>query len=125
MKLRSIKIDLKFIPEFNGNRELPVDEQVVIYFSRIPGRVERANYIGFKMDVKSSMEMVNNDPMLVSAFINRIENLEDEVDGKIKKIKNGQDLSKINNPLLDDLFVEIRNYLFPESEEFSEGESLA
>ena len=125
MKLRSIKIDLKFIPEFNGNRELPVEDQVVIYFSRIPGRVERANYIGFKMDVKSSMEMVNNDPMLVSAFINRIENLEDEVDGKIKKIKNGQDLSKINNPLLDDLFVEIRDYLFPENEEFSEGESLA
>ncbi len=125
MKLKSLRIDLKFIPEFNKNKKLPVDEQVVIYFARIPGRVERANYIGWKMDVKSSMEMVNNDPMMVSGFVSRIENLEDEIDGNIKKIKNGQDLSKVNNPLLDELFVEIRDYLFPEDEEFTEGESSA
>ena len=42
MILRSVKIDKKFIPEFNDNKKLPVEEQMVIHFSRIPGTSEKS-----------------------------------------------------------------------------------
>ena len=125
MKLRSIKIDKRFIPQFNDNRDLPPDEQVIIYFKRIPGTSEKSNYKSFRMDSKSGVELIYNDQMLVSAFIDRIDNLEVDVDGKSQKIKNGADLAAANNSLLADLFTEIRDYLFPDDEELNEGESEA
>jgi len=119
MKLRAVKIDKKFIPEFNGNKKLSIDEQVVIYFSKIPGTVERSNYNGFKFDQSFGTQLVHNDQMLVSAFIERIENLEDS-EGNI--IKSGQELAALNDSVLESLFPEIRNYLFPEGEELTEKE---
>ena len=44
MKLRAIKIDKRFIPEWNDNKKLPSNEQVVIEFSRIPATSEEQNY---------------------------------------------------------------------------------
>ena len=63
--------------------------------------------------------------MMVSSFVESIENLSLDIDGKTEKIKNGADLAKANSPLLIDLFTEIRDYLFPDNEELSEGESKA
>lgn len=125
MKLRSIEIDKRFVPQFNDNKDLPIDDQVIIYFKRIPGTSEKSNYKSFRMDSKSGIEMLYNDQMLVSAFIERIDNLEIEVAGKSKKIKTGTDLAEANNSMLSDLFTEIRDYLFPDSEDLDEGESEA
>lgn len=125
MRLRSVHIDRKFIPEFSGNKELPPADQVVVHFSRIPGTAEKSNYKGFKMDQQGSMQLVYSDSLLVSSFVDRIENLELEIDGKIEKIKNGVQLASANNSVLMDLIVEIRDYLFPESEVMPEGESIA
>ena len=125
MKLRSIKIDKKFIPEFNNNKDLQQADQVVIYFNRIPGTSEKGNYKDFTFNQKGGISLNYNDQMMVSTFIDRIDNLEMEVDGKIEKIKNGKDLAFINNPVLSDLFTEIRDHLFPEDEEIPAGESIA
>jgi len=122
MKLRSIKIDKKFIPDFNGNKELPPDEQIVIFFNRIPGTSEKSKYKDFKFDQNASVQLVYNDQLLISTFVEKIENLELETEGKIK---NGNDLANANSPDLPPLFTEIRNYLFPEADEFEPGESNA
>jgi len=124
MKLRSIKINKKFVPEFNGNKDLPAEDQVVIHFNRIPGTAEKSNYKGFTFDQKGSIGLNYNDQMLVSAFIERIDNLEDEIGGVVKKIKTGADLAACNNPVLADLLTEIRDYLFPD-EDMQPGESEA
>ena len=125
MKLRSIKIDKKFIPEFNDNKDLSPADQVIIYFNRIPGTSEKGNYKDFTFNQKGGISLNYNDQMLASTFIERIDNLEMDVDGKTEKIKNGKELALVNNPVLSDLFTEIRDYLFPEDEEISGGESTA
>jgi hypothetical protein len=125
MELKSVKIDKRFVPQFNGNRDLPSDEQVVIYFSRIPGTSEKMNYKSFKFNQKSDMELVYNDQMLISAFVDRIDNLALNIDGERKRIRKGSELAQANNSALADLFTEIRDYLFPDNEDFSEGESEA
>jgi hypothetical protein len=125
MKLRSIKIEKRFIPEWNKNRELPAAEQVIIYFKRIPGTSEKSNYKSFKVNQKSDIEMIYNDQIMIAGLVDRIENLEIETAGETKKIKTGLDLANANNSLLGDLFTEIRDYLFPDAEELTEGESEA
>lgn len=125
MRLRSISIDKRFVPQFNNNKELPVDEQITIYFKRIPGTSEKANYKNFKFDSSGSASLVYNDQIMISAFVERIDNFIIEVNGKDKKIKTGQELAEANNSMLSDLFTEIRDYLFPDSEDLEEGESEA
>lgn len=125
MKLKSVKIDKKFIPKFNGNQDLPVNEQVIIYFKSIPGRVDRESYVSFTMDKRQQLSMVHNDQMLVLTYVDRIENLFDEIGDLVVPIKTGQQLTESSNADLDPLFVEIREYLFPENEDLTMGESSA
>jgi hypothetical protein len=121
MKLRAIKIDKRFIPEWNDNKDLPPNEQLIINFSRIPVTSEKSNYINYSFDTGGSGKLVYNDNLLCSAFISKIENLEfDDL-----KIKDGKDLATYSHPRLASLFLEIRTYLFPEDEDLKEGESKA
>ena len=122
MKLRSVHIDKKYIPKFAGNRDLSPNEQVEIYFSRIPGTSEKSNYKDFKFDSKGGVQLVYNDQMMVSTFVEKVVNLELDIDGKISQIKNGVELANANNSALPELFTEIRDYLFPDNEEMPEGE---
>lgn len=122
MKLREIKIEKRFVPEWNKNRELPVDEQIVIWFSRIPGSSEREGYKGVSYGTADHTIKLNfNDNMMCATFVQKIENLEIGD----KKIKDGKDLATAVHPKLPALFTEIRDYLFPNDEEFSQGESEA
>ncbi len=118
MKLRAITINKRLIPEFHDNKKLPATEQLVINFSRIPGTSERSTYKGFRMNQTGGMELVYNDNLMCSSFVSKIENLEI---GDMK-IKTGAELATASHPALGDLFVEIRNYLFPEDEELTAGE---
>lgn len=121
MELRSVEINKRFIPEWNKNKDLPANEQVIIHFSRIPATSEISNYKSFSMGADSTMKMNYNDNMLTGAFISKVENL--KLNGK--EIKNGKDLATASHPKLANLFTEIRDYLFPDNEELDEGESEA
>jgi len=120
MKLRAIKIDRRFIPEWNGNKDLPPNEQLVITFSRIPATSEKQNYVNFSFK-NGATEIIYNDNLLIAAFISKVENL--ELDDQ--KIKDGKDLATASHPRLASLFLEIRTYLFPEDEDLTAGESKA
>lgn len=118
MKLHTIEIDKRFVPQWNGNRNLSADEQVVIHFARIPGTSEKSNYISFSMSQGGNFGIINNDNLMLSTFIQRIENL--EIGNK--KIVKGADLATATHPKIADLITEIRQYLFPEDEELTAGE---
>jgi len=121
MKLKSVRIDRRFVPEFRGNRDLPANEQIVIHFNRIPGTSEVNNFKSFKFEQSGAIQLHYNDNLLVSTFVHRIENLEIGED----RVKTGTDLATASCPALSGLFSEIRAYLFPDGEEFTEGESQA
>lgn len=122
MKLRSIKIDRTLVPVFNGNRDLPANEQVVIHFSRIPATSERSTYKNFKFTQSGDMSLAYNDNLMLSTFVAKVENLELSTG---EKIKTGRDLATASSPDLMELITEIRDYLFPDDEDFGEGESKA
>ena len=44
MKIRSIKREKVFIPEFEGNKELPANEQVKIEIKSFPSVIQVAEY---------------------------------------------------------------------------------
>ncbi len=120
MKLRSIKIDTKMVPEWNGNKDLPVDEQVVIHFARIPGTSEKSNYIENSFTLKGGVTISYNNMTMLGALVKKVENL--DIDGPIK---NGVDLANVNHPAISELIDEIRDYVFPIDEDISQGESKA
>ena len=121
MKLRDIKIEKRLVPIFNGNRDLPANDQIVIHFVRIPGTSEKQRYKTYKFNASADVSLAYEDNLLVSTFVSKIENLEigDQ------KIKDGKDLATASNPKLSELFTEIRDHLFPDDEELTEGESEA
>lgn len=122
MELVSIEPELKLIPKWNKNHELPAGEQVAIYFHRIPGTSEKKKYNNFRFDTSArSIEMVNEDSLVCQTFIKKVENL--KINNKY--IKNGVELSSANHPALEGLFEEIRNHLFPTDEAVTVGESQA
>lgn len=126
MKLRAITINKRFIPEWNDNKKLPATEQLIINFSRIPGTSEKSTYKGFRMNQNGMMELFYNDNLLCSTFVSKIENLEIiSTSEEVTKIKTGAELATASHPALGELFVEIRNYLFPEEEELTAGEQTA
>jgi hypothetical protein len=121
MRLKQIKIDTRFIPEFMNNHAAAPGEQIVIYFHRIPGTSEAQNFKSIKMDSTGALQLVYNDSLLISTLVHKIDNL---YIGD-KQVKTGTDLASAVYPGLTRLFEEIRNYIFPPDEEFSEGESQA
>lgn len=121
MKLKSVKISKLFVPEWQGNKDLPPNEQVMIHFSRIPGSAEKSTFMGFKYDSQANAAYYFNDTFLAASLISKIENL--ELDGE--RIRTGQELAQANHAALPELFTEIRSYLFPEANEEETGESKA
>jgi hypothetical protein len=117
MELKALDISKRYVPEWNGNKELPTAEQVVLNFIRIPGNSEKQKYKGFKFSSDGMVELVRNDSMLISAYLGKIENLKIGND----EIKDGKTLASHSHPALETLFTEIRDYLFPDNE-FTLGE---
>jgi hypothetical protein len=122
MKLRSVSISKRLIPEWNENKNLPPGEQVIVNFTRIPGASEKGNYKSFEFGSTGGVKLSYNDTMMLTSFVGKIENLEID-DGE--KIKNGKDLAAVTNPEIAGLITEIRDYLFPDTEDLTSGESSA
>jgi len=122
MKLRSIKINRKFVPDWLGNKNQPLEEQIIIYFSRIPGTSEKNNFTEYSISQKGQVSISYNNQLLASSLIEKVENFEIEEGGDVIKIKTGADLARAVHPDLPALFDEIRDYLVPPREEMTPGE---
>jgi hypothetical protein len=101
----------RYVPEWNGNRELPAGDQFYINFKYLPGSSEVGNYVsGNKIDFKQ----------FLFDCVGKIGNL--NINGET--IENGVALSQALYPELTSLFIELLNYVFP-SDDIDEGESGA
>ena len=118
MKIKSVVLEKEFVPEFNGNKELPKGEQIVVEIKKHISNVQLAQYKKFVF--KDGGTVVEYDDVSIMAFhIGNLRNLEDDNGA----IKTGVDLADSTNKLLYPLMVEIRQYLLKVEETLTEGES--
>lgn len=97
----------KYIPKWNGNRELPQNEQVVVHIS-YPTVEEKKGLKEIEYRTNKNSVIVNYDTEKILAnHVPKIENLSEDVDGKEKKITTGKDLLSSKNRALESLSEEI------------------
>lgn len=96
-----------YIPKFNGNRELPPEQQITVDLKR-PNLSDRGNLKSIRMstDQKDFSFSFSVDRIL-RQFIGKITNLESEVNGTTVVIGDGKALANDNNPALEPLVNEL------------------
>ena len=119
MKIRSVKLEDKYIPEFNGNKDAPLAEQVVVHIKDHISNLQLANYKKFNFEPGGGYNVEYDHAQIFARHIGKIENLEDD-DGPID---SGVKLADSKNKALYPLMVEIRNYLLNAGEAMEAGES--
>lgn len=120
MKIPKIRKENKFIPEFNGNQELPSGEQIVVNIKTFPSAIEAKQYKSYRIGAGGSIEIAYpKDAVLLKKHVGGISNL----DAEGENINNGSTLADTNNLFLGDLISEIRDYLLEVSEPIDPGES--
>ena len=108
-----------YVPRWNGNRELPEDEQIRVTH-RFFKAGEKKKYIYTKnptvdattYELKNDVELVIDSEGLVKALVTKIENytVHDQVKDKAANITSGADLYTVPG-VSDVLVAEIENYL--------------
>lgn len=121
MILKQVTRENIFIPNFNGNRSLPIEDQISVQIKHWPSVTEIGVYKSFSFDSKQSIELKYNDAPLLNNCVGRILNLKVGTED----IKNGSDLSQSTCKELVLLVTEIRDYIFNDGELISVGESKA
>lgn len=106
MKLTTKTSDV-LIPAWNGNKDLPEKDQVKVHIT-FPTNKERENIsqIEYKTGGESYLFKYDSD-RVIGKCVTKIENLVDEVDGKEKSIKDGEQLLASRNKVLSGLIQEI------------------
>ena len=121
MKIKTLRKDKVFVPEFNGNRDLPEEEQITVNIKSFPTGPESSSYRGYRFSQDGATEIVySNDALMLTKHIGSIKGI--ELDNG-EKINNGSTLSKSTCLELSPLISEIREYLLDVAEPLSEGES--
>ena len=108
-----------YIPKWNGNRELPEDEQIKVTH-RFFKAGEKKKYIYMKNavvdvvtnEVNSMVEFIVDSEGLTRTLVTKIENLQvhDNAKDKMVNVKTGNDLYTIPG-VPEALVVELENYL--------------
>lgn len=95
-----------FVPKFNGNQDLPPDQQVTVEIRR-PSMSDRANLKSVRMTQGGDFSFGYNTDRILRNFVGKITNLESEVNGRSVGIESGKALAEDKNPALEGLVTEI------------------
>jgi len=95
-----------FVPKFNGNQDLPPDQQVTVEIRR-PSMSDRANLKSVRMTQGGDFSFGYNTDRILRNFVGKITNLESEVNGRSVAVENGKALAEDKNPALEGLVTEI------------------
>ena len=126
MIIRAIKRSLEFYPEFNDNKKLPLANQLKIEFTRIPGTSEKGKYEEYGFSQNGQMTIHYNNKEMILAFVGKLTNaIFTYEDGEQFIAHDAVDLASVVSPEAEELFSQMRNYLFPPKPKLSEGESKA
>ena len=122
MKVRSLVKEKKFIPEFDGNRDLSEKEQIIVNIKKFPGIEDLGKIKAFKYDAVGNIIINYDDAYVLKNFVGSIKGI--ELDSGLEPITNGSSLSKTSVLELEGLVSEIRTYLLETVEviEAKEGE---
>lgn len=118
MKLKSVKLENSFIPEFMGNRGLPVSDQIVVEIKDHISNLQLSKYRQFVYKGDST-KVEYDDAAIMIGHVGKIKNL--EIDGT--PIDDGIKLADSKDKQLYPLMTEIRRFLLNYGEDISEGES--
>ena len=105
MKL-TLKRNATYVPEWNGNRDLPVADQIKVEFDYLTTADKEGMLVGSGQNVGSIAKQV------WLSKVNKITNLEIEIDGKIVEATPENIL---NMPDTFELFTEVSTHLFEAS----------
>jgi hypothetical protein len=123
MKIKTLRKESKFIPEFDGNKDLKPAEQVVVNIKKFPGNEDLGKIKAFKMDASGNMLISYDNKYILKNFIGSIAGI--ELDEGIEKVTNGSSLSSSTVLELEPLIAEIRDYLLETVEVLDEKENKA
>lgn len=118
MILKAIRKEKEYIPEFNGNRKLPKEEQIIVKFKDFPNVSQAKKYKTYRYSQDAAVEMIYNDGLFLMTHVDSIKNLNDG----FKEIKTGADLSTSENLQLEELTSELREYALEQGENLKELE---
>lgn len=122
MKIKSIRKENVFVPTFNGNEDLPDEEQVTVNIKTFPTITEAQSYKSFRINDGGGVEILYpNDAVMLTRHVGSIKNI--DLDDPDQKITNGSSLAKTKVLELADLVSEIRDYLLSASEAVEPGEN--
>lgn len=113
MKVTAV-LEERYVPKWNGNRELPDAEQVTVEI-KWPTNAERENLKGYKISPQTSeVSVYFNTERILENHVTKVTGLEVSQNGKTVKIKNGHDLAASNVLALGGLIDEIKAYVTSE-----------
>lgn len=115
MKIKSIERSKDFVPKFNGNLDLPEEQQVRVHIKSFPPASTANKYRSVKIDGGAVSIEYPADYSLLISYVGKIENL--EVPDGAPRIFDGATLAKSEMLVLNDLIAEIRNYLITSATE--------
>jgi hypothetical protein len=125
MEIKRIEKKKKFIPKFNGNRDLPEEAQVVVNIKKYPALQDLGKIKAHKFDADGNVMINYQDGYLLKNFIGSISNL--DKDEKLPEgedlVTNGSSLAKSTATFLEGLVSEIREHLLETAEVLDEKES--
>jgi hypothetical protein len=122
MKIRSLVKEKKFIPEFNGNKELADKEQIVVNIKRFPGISDLGKIKAFKYDASGNVIINYDNSYVLKTFVGGISNI--DLEAGIDPVTNGSSLATTEVLELEPLVSEIRTYIMDTLEVMEEGEGV-
>ena len=120
MKLHAIENNKIFIPKFQGNRELPEDEQIKVHIKSFPAASTINTYRIFSSGNNGLTVTYPKDTELMALFVGKIEGI--EVPQGMPNIFDGKTLATSAIREVTDLIAEIRTYLLVGEEDLTPGE---
>lgn len=123
-----------FVPEFNGNRDLPEDEQIKVYLNMptksIQAAVKPDNKLRMEFDKDGNptggfVEAEVREEIMFRKMIRSIDNCAYKSNGKVVHVREAKDLAGVPvqySPLVDEISKELQRRLFrQESEDYEKN----
>ena len=121
MKIRAT-LDESYTPKWNGNRDLPENEQIVVEI-KWPTTAQREALKGYKISPKDEdVKVVFHTEKILRDHVGAIRNLEVELNGLPVRITTGGDLANTKVLALGGLIDELKAWVT--SEEGLEDEQV-
>jgi hypothetical protein len=98
----------RYIPRFNGNQELPTEEQITATIVR-PTAAQMESLKGYQVEAGTGLIKISfATERILKNHVPEITNLEDDYNGEVQEIRTGNQLAKSKNPRLRPLVDELK-----------------